>query len=156
MATASELIAERRNAVSKDWQSFRSNKHISIAQVVRRRNAKLPPDFVPWAPAIAIASEYLLRAAGHTSTSGRPKGWHLRPSSGIYRREWHSVRKRGQYWTVEEDLNQYVLVFVFGSMPICTQTFEAAMWLAEYFGDDPPMGHGLCWVRSTPDGILDF
>jgi hypothetical protein len=157
MTTVPELIAERQKALSASWPSFL--KHplpISIAGVVKRNEAKLPPDYVPWTPAVVIASDYLLRTAGHTSTSGRPTGWSLQRSSGVYKKGWWSfVRKRGQYWTIENGgLYECVLAFSFGSMPVCTRTPEAAMRLAEYFGDDSQtLGHGLRWLGPTPDGI---
>jgi hypothetical protein len=159
MTTISQLIDERRKTLSESWQSFLKDPlPISIAEVIQRAKAKLPPDYLPWAPAVVIASDYLLRTAGHTSTSGRPTGWRLQRSSGDYKKGWWSfVRKRGQYWTVEGDsLYKCVLVLSFGSMPVCTRTSEAAMRLAEYFGDDSrTLGHGLRWLGPTPDGILD-
>ena len=158
MATVSELITERQKSLSRDWQSFLKHRHRSVANVAKRTWARLAPDFVPWAPAIVIASDYLLQSVGHTPTSGRPKGWRLQPSTGNYKCGFELiVRKRGQYWTVEGNgLYQCVLVFNFGSMPVCTRTPEAAMRLAEYFADNTrPLPHGLRWIRSTPDGILD-
>ena len=159
MATVSELIIERRNNVSKGWQSFLEHlKHLeypsAIAEVIERKNTQLKADFVPWAPGIVIASDYLLRSAGQNSTSGRPKGWRLQPSWGDYRKGSLFVRKHGKFWMVEDN-NQNVLVFTYGSMPVCTRTYEAAMWLAEYFADDRPQGHGLRWVGSAPDDIQD-
>jgi len=156
MSTVSELIAERQRTLSKSWRAFSKYRHSSIAEVVKRKKANLTPDFVPWAPAVVISSESLLRFVGHTSTSDRPKGWRLQPSYG-YKKGWQAVRKRGQYWTIENDgLYECVLAFAFGSMPVCTHTHEAAMRLADYFADDSTtLGHGLRWVGSTPDGILD-
>src|SRR6266567_2896566 len=113
MATVSELIAERQQAVSNDWQSF-LNRPLppSTAAVVKRRKAKLPPDFVPWAPGIVIAIDYLLQVAGYTPTSGRPMGWRLQPSRGFYRKNfWVIVRNRGKFWTVE--INYNVLAFIY-------------------------------------------
>jgi hypothetical protein len=159
MTTVPELIAERQKTIAESWQSFlKYPLPIAIAEVVKRKKAKLPPDYLPWAPAVVIASDYLLRTAGHTSTSGRPTGWRLQRSSGDYKKGWRSfVRKRGQYWMVEDDgLYKCVLAFSFGSMPVCTRTPEAVMRLAEYFGDDSrTLRHGLRWLGPTPDGILD-
>ena len=113
MATVSELIAERRNNVSKDWRSFL--EHVehplfsTIAEVIERKNTQLKDDFVPWAPGIVIASDYLLQTAGHSPTSGRPKGWRLQPSWGDYGKGWLFVRNHGKLWTVEENLSQSAL-----------------------------------------------
>ena len=70
------------------------------------------------------------------------------------------VRNRGKFWTIERP-DESVLVFVYGSMPVCTRTYIGAMWLAEYFADKSlphfnlPLGHGLRWVGSAPVGILN-
>ena len=158
MNNRTRRIAERQNAVSKDWRRFlRQRLSYSIGKVVNRRKAKLPTDFVPWAPGIVMASDHLLRLAGYHSRSGRPKGWRLQPSRGEYRKDWPSllVRNHGKFWTVEEYLSESVLVFIYGSMPVCTRTYEEAMWLAEYSLDSRPLGNGLCWVGSAPHAILD-
>jgi len=104
MMTVSDLIAERQNELSKSWQSFlKQRSTYSIGKIVNRRNTKLPPNFVPWAPGIVMASDYLLRLAGYHSKSGRPKFWRLQPSRGRYRKGlWLFVRNHGKFWTVEE------------------------------------------------------
>src|SRR4051812_3582771 len=123
MATVPELIRGRQTAVSKDWGRFLRYPLLYFGRVVNRKNANLPPDFVPWAPGIIMANDYLLRLAGYHPTSGRPKGWRLQPSRGDYEKGSSIIRKRGKFWTVEA-FDQYVLVFTYGSMPICTRTFE--------------------------------
>jgi hypothetical protein len=55
MASTSEMIIERQKTLSRNWQSFLKHpQHSSIAEVVKRKKAELPPDFVPWAPAVVI------------------------------------------------------------------------------------------------------
>ena len=163
MATVSELIIERRNNVSKGWQSFLNHPlHSSIAEVIERKNTQLKADFVPWAPGIVIASDYLLRTAGYTSTaSHRPPRWRKHRRWGYFRKGPIVVRKRDEFWFVESAFGD-VLVFRYGSMPICTRTHQAAMKLAEHylkrsqytFNWLPLQPDGLRWIKSKPDGIL--
>jgi hypothetical protein len=157
MATVSELIVERQNEVLKGWQSFLKHPlHRSIAEVIERKSTQLNADFVPWAPGIVIASDHLLRSAGHNPNSRRPPRWRKHRRWGYFMKGALIVRKRGDFWFVEI-AGPSVLVFRYGSMPVCTRTYQAAMRLAQYFlslPTLPPPSHGLRWIMSKPDGIL--
>jgi hypothetical protein len=51
-----------------DWQAFReAHPPFLIEEVIDRSEARLPDWFVPSAPGVAIASDYLLRQAGAKS-----------------------------------------------------------------------------------------
>jgi hypothetical protein len=159
--TVSQLITQRRNDVSKGWQSFlKTPLHSSIAEIIERKEAQLKVDFVPWAPAIAIASDYLLRTAG-CNNSRRPPNWRKHRRWGYFQKGELVVRKRGEFWFVES-AGGYVLVFRYGTMPVCTRTHQAAMRLAQHFFVRsqyifvwlPLRPDGMRWVRSKPDGIL--
>jgi hypothetical protein len=161
MATVSELIVERQNNLSKGWQSFLEHRlHSSIAQVIDRKNTNLPSNYVPWAPGIVIASSSLLKAARQAAVYvGR---YRKHPRFGYYYYAEIRIKERCGFWFIER--GEYVLVFRFGSMPICTRKHRDAIRLFEHvFGQfgysyDLPLGprsHNLRWVRITPDGILD-
>jgi hypothetical protein len=163
-----QKIMERRNAVLKDWQAFlKQPSPRLIAEIIERNKTDLPDDFVPWAPGIVVASDYLLRAAGSRPGLAPPEGW----SPGqpdVFTKVMHGnrlmVRGCGEFWTVERETNE-VLAFIFGSMPMFTRTCQAAMRLAEYCHPRPHEGEihhprprevasGLTWVVSTPSGIF--
>jgi|SRR5665647_521395 len=97
MATVSELIIERQNNVSKDFRPFREYvRHSSfsaIAEVIERKNAQLKANYVPWAPGVVIASDYLLHAAGHNPTSVARKDGACGVASSIERTEgsWSAI-----------------------------------------------------------------
>jgi hypothetical protein len=160
MATVSELIVERQNNLSKGWQSFlRDPLHSSIAQVIDRKNTNLPSSYVPWAPGIVIASNSLLKAARQASRYVDEFRKH--PRFGYHYFAEIRIKERGGFWFIER--GDKVLVFRFGSMPICTRKHSDAIRLFEHvfrqWGNsyEPPVGaHGynLRWVRKTPDGIL--
>ena len=161
MATVSELIAERQHAVSKDWQVFLNHPlPSSIAEIIERKEAQLKADFVPWAPGIVVASDYLLRTA-ESSNSRRPPNWRKHRRWGYFQKGALVVRKRGEFWFVES-AGGYVLVFRYGTMPVCTRTHQPAMRLAQHFFVRsqyifewlPLRPDGMRWVRSKPDGIL--
>ena len=159
MATVSELIIRRQNELSKGWQSFLKHPlHSSIAQVIDRKNTNLPSNYVPWAPAIAIASNSLLKAARQVRYLDR---WRKHQRYGYYYRCEIRIKERSGFWFIER--GDQVLVFRLGSMPICTRTHRDAIALFEHvfcqfeYSYDPPLGprgHGLSWVRSKPDGII--
>jgi len=78
MATVSELIIQRQKHLSESWQSFLNHPlHSSITQVIDRKNTNLPSNFVPWAPAIVIASNSLLKAARQAGYSERCVNIHV-------------------------------------------------------------------------------
>ena len=162
MATVSELITERQRSLSQGWTAFLEHPlHPSIAQIIERKNTNLPSKYVPWAPAIAVASNPLLEAARRAPVFALHKLWGKHPRYGyFYNCEVRIVRRTG-FWFIERD--DLVLVYRFGSMPFCTRTQRDAIALFEHltseFDDwyDPPLGprgHGLHWVKKTPNGIL--
>ena len=163
MATVSELIAERRKRLSEGWQSFLNYPlHRSLAQIIDRKNTNLPSNYVPWAPAIAVASKSLLKAAAASSQAGYPEKWRKHQRYGHYYRGEIRITERSGFWFIER--GDLVLVFRLGSMPICTRTHRDSIALLEYlfreFGNsyDEPLGcgHNLGWVRKAPSGILDW
>ena len=159
MTTVSELIAERRKTLSESWHSFLKHPlHSSIAQVIDRKNTNLPSNYIPWAPAIAIASNSLLKAARQAGYIDR---YRKHPRYGYYYAEIR-IREHSGFWFIER--GDQVLVFRLGSMPICTRKHRDGIGLFEHvfrqWEDtyEPPMGpHGynLRWVKKTPDGIID-
>ena len=162
MATVSELIAERRKRLSEGWQSFLNYPlHRSLAQIIDRKNTNLPSNYVPWAPAIALASNSLLKAAAASSQAGYPGKWRKHQRYGHYYRGEVRITERSGFWFIER--GDQVLVFIFGTMPICTRTHRDAIGLfkhvfPQFASRQPPLGprgHNLRWVRKTPDGILD-
>ena len=162
-----KMIVERRKAVAKGWQFFvRQSSPFRIEEIIERNKTELPDDFVPWAPGIIIPSGYLLRAANYAPGSHRPKGW-SRKCPGVFTKVMYgncmAVRQCGRFWTVERQ-NDEVLAFTYGSLPVFTRTYQAAMRLAEYCHLPIPkeaswhprprgVASSLRWVISTPDGI---
>jgi hypothetical protein len=123
--------------------------------IVEREKTNLPAEFVPWASGIVIASDYLLGVAGHCAY---PEQFRRHERYGYYVYYECIIRERSGFWFIEK-LGSYVLVFGYGSMPICTRTRQEAINLCEYIGCRPalkPVGHGLRLIRSKPDGILNF
>ena len=59
-----------------EWPSFLKElpPHL-IAEVIDRSKVGLPNWFVPFARGVAIASDALLREAGHRHGMHRPPGW---------------------------------------------------------------------------------
>jgi hypothetical protein len=154
MATVSELIIKRQKDVSRGWQSFLQQQplHRSIAVVVEREKTNLPAKFVPWAPGIVIASDDLLKVARHTPRLQH--NWHRHRRYGYYERAKLIVRERSGFWFME--CEHHVLVFRYGSMPICTRTHQAAIDLFEYILPQSqnvferplgPQGHGATLGR---------
>lgn len=160
MSNISELISQRQENLAKGWQSFLTHPlHKSIAVVVEREKTNLPSEFVPWAPGIVIASDSLLEAAGRF---GWLELWRQHKRYGHYYFCQIRVKERSGFWFVET--GGCVLAFRYGSMPICARTHPNAINLCMYILEHShhtmntplgPKGHGLCWVRSTRDGILD-
>ena len=161
MATVSELIAERQKKLSDGWQLFLNYPlHSSLARIIDRKNTNLPSNYVPWAPAIAIASNSLLKAARQAGY--RVDRWSRHPRYGYYYSAEIRIKERSGFWFIER--GDQVLVFRLGSMPICTRAHRDAIALFEYvfhqWGNsyDPPLGprgYRLRWVKKTPDGIID-
>jgi hypothetical protein len=160
-------IIQRRNAISRDLKSLQTDvSPYSVAEVVDRNKTGLPDDFAPWAPAIMIASDYLLGAANYRPGGPDPEGW-SRKRPWLFTKNMHRntliVRQCGAFWSVERADNE-VLAFRYGAIPIFTRTYQAAMRLAEYCHLPAPEGKAwhappggaasrLHWVVSTPSGI---
>ena len=70
-----EKIQERRDAILKCLEGFQQNlPTVLISKVIERSKTDLPDEFARWAPAVVIASDYLLQAAGHRPRSRRLSG----------------------------------------------------------------------------------
>jgi hypothetical protein len=153
-----------------DWQKFVKEfpPHL-IADVIDRRKIGLPDWFVPFARGVAIASNALLREAGHRSGMYRPRGW-LNYNVDMFRSmidwdpnnaRWLLVRQCAKQglWTIERWRKKRthgnadeVLVHEFGSTPIFTRSYQAAMRLAMYCHENgPPVG--LRWISACPENI---
>lgn len=162
MKSYSELVADRRSAISKDWQTFLAGPYpINVADVIPRAAARLPPNYIPWAPGIVIASDHLLRAAGNNPNF--PVDWRRSSAQDSFKMTHgpNIVRKRGDFWAIESKYR--ALVFSYGSMPICTRTLEQALSLAEYCGAMPNRGllfmsitglSGLRWICRSRIALL--
>jgi hypothetical protein len=163
-----QKIEERRNAILKCWQRFKEQPPtVLIAEVIERSKTDMPDDFAPWAPGVAIVSDYLLRAAGDGPGSRRPTGWSPGKPDVFTKVVYGNrlmVRGCGEFWTPEREIDM-VLAFPFGPLPVFTRTCQAAMRLAEYCHPHPQQGEmscfprprevasGLDWVVATPSGI---
>ena len=155
-----------------DWQRFDRELSPLIDEVIDRDAAKLPGWFVPFAHGVFVASDGLLRTAGHRDGMRRPRGWrgaigndvdgvyvrHVDPVDGLNPR-WLLVREclvQG-LWMVERWTERRrhgdaddILVHEFGSTPIFTRSCPAAMRLAMHCHlKGPPAG--LRWTPACPD-----
>ena len=151
-----------------DWHAFLKEFSPHLAdEVINRSETDLPDWFVPLARGVAIASDALLRKVGHRHGSYRPRGWR-KTHCDVFERNLGPkdlmaskrlmVRGCGKHhlWTVERwgEKRPYnnadeVLVFLFGSTPIFTRSYQAAMRLAAYCHvNDPPAG--LRWIAACP------
>jgi hypothetical protein len=166
--TYHEKIQERRDAILKCLEGFQNNlPTVLISKVIERSKTELPDRFVPWAPAVVIASNYLLEAAGHRPRSRRPNGW-TETNPDVFRKEtyWNQLKVRGcgELWSVERECDE-VLAFPFGPLPVFVETLHGAMRLAEYCHPHPQVGEyrsfprprgtasGLHWIPREPGGI---
>jgi len=151
---------DQPNVTLSDWQKFRNEFGLRpIKQVIDRDEACLPEWFVPLARGVAIASDTLLRKAGHQHGMDRPDGW-SENSPGYFvqyisRRSFLLVRKCEEtgLWTIErlgparQSEVDEVLVSTFGCTPIFTRTYQAAMRLAMHCdANGPPTG--LRWFKA--------
>jgi hypothetical protein len=160
MVTVSELIAGRQKTLSESWSMFLKHPlNSSIAQVIDRRDTNLPSSYVRWAPAIAIASGSLLKAARQAEYDDR---FRKHPRFAYYYYAEIRIKERSGFWFIERGDN--VLVFRFGSMPLCTRKYLDGIRLFEHifrqwgYKYEPPVGprgYNLRWVRKAPEGILD-
>jgi hypothetical protein len=156
-----DKINERKKAVLARWPTFlKAPLPPQLDEVVDRSRAELPAWFVPWAPAVAIASDHLLSLAQYQLGSRPPPGWEPGGTDAftkVLRRNRLLVRGAGEFWLVERDIEE-VLVFTYGSLPLLTRTCEGAMWLAEHCHTRrcEPLKHvpGLSWVVEQPCGVI--
>jgi hypothetical protein len=155
-----------------DWQKFGTESSPLIGEVIDRVEADLPDWFVPYARGAFVASDALLRTAGHRDGMRRPRGWreaignevdgvyvhHVAPVEP-YNSTWLLVREclvQG-LWMVERYTERRrhgdaddILVHEFGSTPIFTRSCPAAMRLAMHCHlKGPPAG--LHWTAACPD-----
>jgi hypothetical protein len=138
-------------------QPCEAEVHSKLFEFVEGKRTGLPNDIMPRATGALLAAEDLLRAAGHLPGSGRPKGWrkngdcfyHRFKDSGITL----EISKSGDYWFVTR-IERYLiesfafLALAFEQVPICTNTFEEAMRLADHCHPDPGQTLGGCWARA--------
>jgi hypothetical protein len=156
-----------------EWEGFKawekSRKEYStplFSEVIDREDCRLrwlPASFLPLARGVAIASDALLREAGHR-VNRRPRGWQknywicgytldMRGKTGSSSPDLLGVRSWGnpKLWSIERNYagGDQVLVYHFGSTPVFTHSFSSAMRLAMHCNaDNPP--HGLSWVDMAP------
>jgi hypothetical protein len=155
-----------------DWQKFGTEVSPFIDELMNRVEADLPHWFVPFAHGVFVASDALLRTAGHRDGMRQPPGWRQaigNDADGVYVRHvdpvdpynsrWLLVREclvQG-LWMVERwtkrrrhgDADE-ILVHEFGSTPIFTRSCPAAMRLAMHCHLKAPPA-GLCWTPACPD-----
>jgi hypothetical protein len=158
------------NVSLSDWERFLKElpTHL-IAEVMDRSEAKLPNCFVPLARGVAIASDALLRKAGHHHRMNRPCGWRksVRGCDVFVRDIGPEGREHTKclnvrqccnqgLWTSERwremrrwDNSDEMLVHEFGSTPIFTRSRQAAMRLATYCHENGPPD-GLRWISACP------
>lgn len=168
------------NTSLRDWEKFRSDyetlrnedRPSLIEEIIDRSETDFPDWFIPLARGGAIASEALLRKAGHLPGWPPPSGW-LHPEPDVYERVMGPngilappgcpknlvVRRCGdqQLWTVEQwggwrkyEHSDEVLVFAFGSTPVLTRDHAAAIRVAERCCSESPL-HGLRWINACPN-----
>jgi hypothetical protein len=125
----------------------------------------LPDWFVPLARGVGIASDALLRKAGHRYGTSRPRGWR-QTDLDIYVRDiipngLQSLMVRQcddkGLWTVERfrdsrpyEFSDELLVHQFGSTLISTRSYQSAMRLAMYCHANGPPAAGLRWIAAAP------
>ena len=155
------------NVTLEDWQAFihwqNSLKGFPsrlIDEMIDRDEARLPKWFVPLARGVAIASDALLREAGHRDGLHRPRGWReTSPQYFVRDLDWRRsllVRESDEtgLWTVERFSeprrhvdDTEVLVHLFGSTPIFTRSYQSAMRLAMHCHvNGPPLE--LRWIKT--------
>jgi hypothetical protein len=131
--------------------------------IIDRDRTALPSSYLPEAPGVLIASEDMLRAAGHAPHGHRPRGWTpLRP--GVFRISignlvFLQVRQcgnaRSDHWTIEVVHDPVVspewaeaLVCAFSGRPIWARTYQGAMRMAEHCYPLPRPPVAGRWVKA--------
>ena len=155
--------ADHPDVSLSDWQTFvRECPSDLIAELIDRSEIGLPDWFVPLARGVGIASDALLRKAGHGYGMHRPRGWRkiycdvfdLDIADGLQL----TVRQCDDQglWTVERfsesrpyQPSDELLVHEFGSTPIFTRSYQSAMRLATHCHENGPPA-GLRWISASP------
>lgn len=115
--------------------------------IVDREQIELPSFYLPDAPGVVIASQTMLRAAGHTSNHRLPPKW-KEVNPGVWRKDIGDLRllqvrqsgdAQSEHWMIEVLHQQWfappeVHAFVCASSgrPIWANTRQGAMRLAEH------------------------
>jgi hypothetical protein len=150
LETDADINAYRRALIKKNgFDCFVSSPPSAIAEVIERGRAKLPANYAPWAPAIVIASEDLLRIAKQYSP--HLNNWR-QDYPDMFTNGLATVRKRGTFWAIER--RHRTLSFTFGSMPLFTKTLEAAMVIADYCSSAPRPN--LQWKLRGSLSVLEW
>ena len=167
---------ERPEITLLEWEQFCEEfpPHL-IEDVIDRDKACLPDWFMPLAWGVAIASDELLREAGHRDGMRQPHGW--RETTPHYFKHdigddvWASwrfllvrVSDETCLWTIERlgPSRRYevdeVLGHIFGGTPIFTRSYQSAMCLAMHcHTKEPPPG--LRWIKGPQNevkGVTEF
>jgi hypothetical protein len=132
-----------------------------VSEIIPRHRL-LPPNFVPWAPGVVVASQSLLDRCGCQADATAPHGWRRKRPDEFHKKANPYnlyVARCGDFWGIERE-NDWTLVFSFASMPVFTRTKEDAMRLAEAcqteWGNNRPQIRTVPpvrWVPSEPGGI---
>ena len=154
---------ERPEITLLEWERFCEEfpPHL-IEDVIDRDKACLPDWFMPLAWGVAIASDELLREAGHRRAMRQPPGWrettpHSFKHVIVIGVSFLLVRESDEtgLWTIErlDPYGQYevdeVLGHIFGGTPIFTRSYQSAMCLAMHcHTKEPPPG--LRWIKAPP------
>jgi hypothetical protein len=130
---------------------------LKLFEFIDRKQAGLPSHHFPTNTGVLLASEDLLRAAGHSPDSKRPRGWR-KAADGFGRRNEDRnytlrVIKLYIYWFVmrrpsRSDMSLEYLALIFDEVPLCTRTEQEAMRLADHCHPDPSLTIAGCWVPA--------
>jgi hypothetical protein len=134
-------------------QSSEAEVSLKLFEFIEREQALEPHQFSN-STGVLLAGEGLLRAAGHVPGSRQPKGWR-EAVDGFGRRaedKKYTLRtiKLGDYWfvmrrTLRSNVDMEYLALAFDEVPLCAQTAEEAMRLADHCHPDPGQTIPGCW-----------
>jgi hypothetical protein len=158
---------ERPEITLLEWERFCEEfPPRLIEDVIDRDKACLPDWFMPWAWGVVIASDELLREAGHRDGMRQPPDWR-EPTPHYFE---HAIngrslllvsRESGEtgLWTIERlgPSRRYevdeVLGHIFGGTPLFTRSYQSAMPLAMHcHTKEPPPG--LRWIKAPPENVV--
>jgi hypothetical protein len=168
---------ERPEIALLEWERFCEEfpPHL-IEEVIGRDNVCLMPYwFMPLAWGVAIASDELLREAGHRHGMRQPPGWrettphyfkHVIDGDDRASMSFLLVRESEEtgLWTIERlgpsrrgEVDE-VLGHIFGGTPLFTRSYQSAMCLAMHcHTKEPPPG--LRWIKGPQNdvkGVSEF